>query len=51
MIHGSNKNYSNNDRVGLVMSFKGIKAKVDIKRWNKYQKNLKLNLNHLAKAN
>ena len=51
VIHGSNKNYSNNDRVGLVMSFKGIKAKVDIKRWNKYQKNLKLNLNHLAQAN
>ncbi len=51
VIHGSNKNNSDNDRVGLVMSFKGLKAKVDIKSWNTYQKNLKINLNHLAKAN
>ena len=44
VIHGSNKNNSNNDRIGLVMSFKGLKAKVDIKRWNKYQKNLNTEL-------
>ena len=51
VIHGSKKNNSNKDRIGLVMSYKGSKAKVDTKGWNKYQKNLKLNLNHLAKAN
>ena len=48
VIHGSNKNNSNLDRVGLVMSFKGAKAKVNLKNWKKYQKNLKKNLNHLA---
>jgi len=50
VIHGSNKNNSDKDRVGLVMSFRGSKAKVDIKRWNAYQKNLKTNLNHLVRA-
>lgn len=48
VIHGSNRNNSNQDRVGLVMSFKGAKAKVNLNSWKKYQKNLKKNLNHLT---
>lgn len=50
VIHGSNKNNSNKDRIGLVMSFRGLKAKVNIKRWKEYQKKLKINLNHLAQV-
>ena len=51
VIHGSNKNSSNKDRIGLVMSFKGLKAKVDMKNWQKYQRNLKKNLNYLTSVN
>lgn len=48
VIHGSNKNNSNKDRIGLVMSFKGQKAKVNIKGWREYQKKLKINLGHFS---
>ena len=47
VIHGSNANKSNNDRVGLVMSFKNNKAKINKKGWILYQKKLKENLNFL----
>ena len=48
VIHGSNDNKSNTDRIGLVMSFKDKKAKVDKKGWLKYQAKLKIN-NKFAK--
>ncbi len=43
IIHGSNINKSTSDRVGLVMSFKNKKSKVDRKGWLKYQAKLKKN--------
>ena len=49
VIHGSNPNKSNLDRIGIVMSFKNKKAKIDMKKWREYQKKLKKNLNFLNK--
>jgi ectoine hydroxylase-related dioxygenase (phytanoyl-CoA dioxygenase family) len=49
VVHGSNKNNSNSDRIGLVMSFKSKKAKIDKKGWNVYQRKLKKNLLLLKK--
>ena len=49
VIHGSDKNNSNFDRIGLVMSFKNKKAKIDKKGWDMYQKKLKKNLSLLKK--
>ena len=51
VMHGSNENKSNFNRVGLVMSFKSFKAKVDKKGWLKYQKHLKENNCLLKKIN
>lgn len=50
VIHGSNKNKSNYDRVGLVLSYKSKKAKVDQIGWKIYQSKLKKNLSSI-KAN
>jgi phytanoyl-CoA hydroxylase len=50
VAHGSNKNISNLDRVGLVISYKAKGAKVDKEGWHRYQKNLKKNLNFLKKS-
>ena len=47
VAHGSNKNLSNLDRVGLVISYKDRGAKVDKAGWNKYQNQLKKNLKYL----
>ena len=49
IIHGNNKNNSNLDRVGLVMSFKNIKAKINKKGWAKYQSNLRKNSTYIQK--
>lgn len=49
VAHGSNANKSNKDRVGVVLSFKNINAKVDKVGWNSYQKQLKKNLKALKK--
>ena len=50
VIHGSNFNKSKFDRIGLVMSFKNKKAKIDKKGWVNYQKKLKINLKYLNKS-
>ena len=50
VAHGSNKNISNLDRVGLVISYKARGAKVDKDGWSRYQKDLKMNLKFLKKA-
>ena len=47
VAHGSNKNLSNLDRVGVVISYKAKGAKVDKVGWNKYQNQLKKNLQYL----
>ena len=47
IIHGSNINKSTSDRVGLVMSFKNKKSKVDRKGWLKYQAKLKKKISNL----
>ena len=50
VIHGSNVNRSNTDRVGLVLGYKSKKAKVDKKGWRIYQKRLEENLTFLKKS-
>ena len=47
VIHGSFPNKSKYNRVGLVVSYKGLKSKIDIHKSNQYKKNLKKNLNSL----
>ena len=50
ILHGSNENRSQKDRLGLVMSFKNKNAKVDKKKWLQYQYKLKKNLKLLNKS-
>ncbi len=50
VIHGSNQNKSNTDRVGLVMSFKNRNAKISKIGWRNYQKKLKKNLSFIKKT-
>jgi len=50
VAHGSKKNLSNLDRIGLVISFKAKGAKVDKKGLDRYQIQLKKNLEHLKNA-
>ena len=47
VAHGSKKNLSNSDRIGLVISYKAKGARVDKKGWNRYQNQLKKNLSYL----
>lgn len=49
VIHGSNSNKSNHNRIGLVAGYKEIKAKLNKKKIGIYKKNLKKNLNFLKK--
>ena len=44
VIHGSNPNKSNNDRIALVVSYKGKNAKINRFKLNKYKNLLKKNL-------
>ena len=44
IIHGSYYNKSNYDRIGLVVSFSGVRSKLDKYRFFEYKKNLKKNL-------
>jgi len=47
IIHGSYNNKSNQDRIGLVLSFKGAKSKYDKKKILEYQRKLKKSLNKI----
>ena len=47
VAHGSYKNISNLDRVGLVINYKARGAKVDKDSWSRYQKDLEKNLKFL----
>ena len=47
IIHGSEKNYSDENRVGLTISYASAKAKIDIIKLRRYKNNLKKNLNKL----
>ena len=47
VIHGSLKNVSNKDRVGLAVSFMSKNAKSDQIKLNNYKKNIKKNLNKI----
>tara|TARA_B110000914_G_C15421196_1_gene426670 strand:- start:40 stop:819 length:780 start_codon:yes stop_codon:yes gene_type:complete len=51
IIHGSDQNKSIKDRVGIVLSYKSKKAKLDKKGWNRYQNRLRKNLAFLKKTN
>ena len=51
IIHGSDQNKSIKDRVGLVLSYKSKKAKLNKKGWNRYQNRLRKNLAFLKKTN
>jgi len=44
IIHGSNPNKSKKDRIGLVIGYKGINAKVDAKKLKKYNNLVKKNI-------
>jgi ectoine hydroxylase-related dioxygenase (phytanoyl-CoA dioxygenase family) len=44
VIHGSLKNTSNRDRIGLAISFMSKNAKIDNSKIKLYQKNLNKNL-------
>ena len=47
VIHGSKANKSNNDRIGLVISYKTIKSKYDQKKIKSYKDKLKKNLKYI----
>ena len=47
VIHGSFKNTSKNDRIGFVVSFESIKAKINRIGIKNYEQNLKKNLSKL----
>ncbi len=49
IIHGSEKNISNKDRLGVVISFKKKTAKYDQKKIRLYKKKLKKNFDFLKK--
>ena len=44
VIHGSKKNISNLDRIGLVISYKGLSAKINKKKLLNYKSLVKKNL-------
>ena len=44
VIHGSDKNTSNNDRIGLVFSYKSKSASINKAKIIEYKRNLKINL-------
>ncbi len=47
VIHGSDINKSNYDRVGMVMSFKGKNSKYDKNKLSMYKKNIRINLSKI----
>lgn len=49
VVHGSHKNVSKFDRIGLVISYKAKNSQVDKKGLSKYKKILKKNLDYLNK--
>jgi ectoine hydroxylase-related dioxygenase (phytanoyl-CoA dioxygenase family) len=49
VIHGSNKNLSKFDRIGLVSSFKTVDAEIDKRGIKIYKKNLNTNLKKIYK--
>jgi len=51
VIHGSLKNISNRDRIGLAISFMSKNAKLDISKIKLYKKNLNKNLKKIYKSN
>ena len=49
IIHGSSKNISNQDRVGLAISFKTKSAKINKEKSIGYKQKLKKSLNKIYK--
>ena len=49
VIHGSSPNKSNKDRIGLVIGYKNINAKIDKKKLNKHAQIVKKNINYLKR--
>jgi len=49
VIHGSGPNKSNKDRIGLVIGYESINARVNKKKLEKYKKVLKKNISFLEK--
>ena len=50
VIHGSGVNKSNKDRIGFVIGYKNLRAKIDRNKLNQYKKKVKANLNFLKKT-
>jgi len=51
VVHGSNSNRSNKDRIGLVIGYKSIKAKIDKIKLYQYKKIVNKNIAFLRKKN
>ena len=51
VVHGSNSNRSNKDRIGFVIGYKSIKAKIDKIKLYKYKKIVNKNIAFLRKKN
>ena len=49
VIHGSKSNLSNNNRIGVAISYASRKSKINILGIKRYQKNLKTNLKNIYK--
>ena len=49
IIHGSKPNKSTSDRIGLVISYKTLESKYDLKKISKYEQKLKKNLKRIYK--
>ena len=47
VIHGSYKNNSSEDRIGVVLSYMKKKAKIDLNKLKNYKKKLKKNINFI----
>ena len=47
IIHGSKKNLSKNDRIGVVISYAAKNSKTDLIKLTKYKKSLKENINKI----
>ncbi len=50
IIHGSNSNKSNKDRIGLVISYKSLKASIDKTKLALYKKIVEKNIKYLKKV-
>ena len=49
VVHGSGANKSKKDRIGFVIGYKNITAKINKKKLNQYKKTVEANLKFIKK--